>query len=134
MQIAGVDGIDTFLGTDRDGGGVFQGKVFQPRQSGTDEGIPAPEGGGGVPGLDAGGQGGVIHGGAAALQVEDLRLQQGTGLGVGRCVGGGHAAALHGKIAVQQHAPADAEGRREDEDQQRDKFLVVAHRVLLLWS
>ena len=83
---------------------------------------PRARGRRGCPGLDAGGQGSVIHGGAAALQVEDLRLQQGTGLGVGRCVGGGHAAALHSEIAVQQHAPADAEGRREDEDEQRDKF------------
>ena len=107
---------------------------MQPFQRGADEGVAPPERRRDILCRHAGRERGIPGGYAAALQVEDLGLQQRTRLSVGGGVGGGHAAALHGEIAVQQHAPADAEGRREDEDQQRDKFLVVAHRVLLLWS
>lgn len=55
--------------------------------------------------LDPGGEGDVPDGDTAALQVDDLRLQQGTGLRMGGSIGDGGAAALHGEITVQRTHP-----------------------------
>ena len=96
-------------------------------QGGADKGVPPPECGRALLCLDPGGEGGVPDGDTAALQVDDLRLQQGAGLRMGGGVGDGGAAALHGEITVQQHAPADAEGRRQHQHQQADHFLCVTH-------
>ena len=127
LQVAGVDGVDCALGADGDGGGILQREVRQPRQGGADKGIPPPECGRALLRLDPGGEGGVPDGDTAALQVDDLGLQQGAGLRMGGGVGDGGAAALHGEITVQQHAPADAEGRRQHQHQQADHFLCVTH-------
>ena len=100
---------------------------MQPFQRGADEGVAPPERRGDTLCRHAGRERGILGGYAAALQVKDLGLQQCTRLGVGGGVGGGHAAALHGEIAVQQHAPAHTERRGQDEDQQAEQFLEVSH-------
>ena len=100
---------------------------MQPFQRGADEGVAPPERRGDILCRHAGRERGIPGGYAAALQVEDLGLQQRTRLGVGGGVGGGHAAALHGEITVQQHAPAHTERRGQDEDQQAEQFLEVSH-------
>ena len=127
LQVAGVDGVNGIFGPDGHGGGVAKGEALQPFQRGADEGVAPPERRGDILCRHAGRERGIPGGYAAALQVEDLGLQQRTRLGVGGGVGGGHAAALHGKIAVQQHAPAHTERRGQDEDQQAEQFLEVSH-------
>ena len=90
LQVAGVDGVDCALGADGDGGGILQREVCQPRQGGADKGIPPPECGRALLRLDPGSEGGVPDGDTAALQVDDLGLQQGAGLAnIGAAVNSG---------------------------------------------
>ena len=129
LQVAAVQGRNGIAAAHRAHGTVLQRGVTGHRIVAAQLGLSPPECGILRLGLEQRGYRFITGVGATALQVDDLGLEQCTGLGMGNGVGIVDALQLHRKVTVQKIASPHPKGGAEHHQQQADEFLCVTHEV-----
>ena len=129
LQLAGKQGVGTPAGPHRRHGAVRQRGVYVYRDVAADKLLPLPQGGRLLVQGQPRGRHGAVHLQPAALAVQQVGLHVGADLAVPGGVSGQNGTALHGKIAVQQPAPAQPKGRTKHQHQQADHLVGKFHHV-----